>query len=97
MIKTFIKHHVADYALTYALNNAIINLMFPEIKKMSVNDIVKYNIIEKWKHMINLASIDDVDSLKNITRILENQLIMNQIGNINPPNTPTQIHHRSYQ
>jgi hypothetical protein len=97
MIKTFIKHHVADYALTYALNNAIINLTCPEIKKMNINDIAKYNIIEKWKHMINLASIDDVESLKNITRILENQIIMNQIGNINPPNTPTQIHPRIYQ
>jgi len=88
MIKTFIKHHVADYALTYALNNAIINLMFPEIKKMSADDIIKHNIIERWKPIVGLTSIDDTDILGMVTRALENQSLLNQIGNINNPNKP---------
>lgn len=92
MIKTFIKHHVADYALTYALDNAIINLMFPELKKISTD-----GIIEKWKSVMGFTSLSNDDAMNYllntppvdmIANLLENQTLMNQIGNINNPNKP---------
>lgn len=69
MLHTITRHFILDYAISYALDNAIINLKYPELKKSNQVDI-----IIKWSGILkSFKSANFVIVSADVAKMFENQ------------------------